>query len=190
MQFRALVDDLLDAYFGHYPVHATEIGNHDHDGAWPDLTAAGGEARLAWLTHAIGSLQSLDEGALSRDERIDRRILLQNLEALEFGERTLDEESWNPLTYVYLFGNGLFSLLAREFAPVDVRLRSAAERLRGLPAALDQARARLNAGGARQISQFHAQKAVERMPGLTDLADTAVEESSAVDDALRAEVAA
>ncbi|HEY8178511.1 MAG TPA: DUF885 domain-containing protein, partial [Candidatus Limnocylindria bacterium] len=128
-------------------------------------------------------------GALSRDDAIDRRILLENLAAIRFGEETLDEGSWNPMTYVYLFGTGLFGLLAREFAPLPDRMRSTAARLAALPAALDQARATLDAGGARPISTFHNQKAAERMSGLIDLVDTAVQEASDLDDgALRADV--
>ena len=49
MQFRAVVDELLDGYFAHYPVLATEKGNHAHDHEWGDLTDAGRHARLAWL---------------------------------------------------------------------------------------------------------------------------------------------
>src|SRR5918992_603096 len=79
----------------------------------------------------------------------DRRVLIENLEAMRFGEEVLREASWNPLSYVYLFGGGLFALLAREFAPLPDRLRSAAARMRSLPAALDAARATLAAGGER-----------------------------------------
>jgi uncharacterized protein (DUF885 family) len=190
MQFRAVVDDLLDGYFAHYPVLATEKGSHAHDGEWGDLTDAGRRDRLAWLAEAEARLGGLDEGALTADERMDRRILRTQLAAMRFDEETLDEASWNPLSYVYLFGAGLFSLLSREFAPADERLRSAAARLRALPAALDQARARLEAGGPRPVSRVHAQKAVERLPGLVDLADTAVEEATELTAELRDEVTA
>ena len=188
MQFRALVDDLLDGYFAHYPVLATEKGSHAHDGEWGDLTDAGRRDRLAWLAEAEGRLGGLDEAALTADERMDRRILRTHFAAMRFDEETLDEASWNPLSYVYLFGAGLFSLLSREFAPADARLRSAAARLRALPAALDQARARLEAGGPRPVSRVHAQKAVERLPGIADLADTAVEEAKDGTAELRDEV--
>ena len=188
MQFRALVDDLLDGYFAHYPVLATEKGSHAHDGEWGDLTDAGRRDRLAWLAEAEGRLGGLDEAALTADERMDRRILRTHFAAMRFDEETLDEASWNPLSYVYLFGAGLFSLLSREFAPADARLRSAAARLRALPAALDQARARLEAGGPRPVSGVHAQKAVERLPGIADLADTAVEEAKDGTAELRDEV--
>ena len=189
MEFRAVVDELLDGYFAHYPVLATEKGNHAHDHEWGDLTDAGRRDRLAWLAEISTRLEALPEDALTRDEQIDRRILRTQLAALRFDEETLDEASWNPLGYVYLFGAGLFGLLAREFSPLDQRLRSAAARLKALPAALDQARARLDAGGSRPISRLHAEKAIERLPGITDLADTAVQEAANVDATVRDEVA-
>jgi uncharacterized protein (DUF885 family) len=190
LQFRAVVDDLLDGYFAHYPVLATEKGNHAHDHEWGDLSDAGRRDRLAWLAAADSQLQALDDAALSADERTDRRILRTQVAAMRFDEETLDEASWNPLSYVYLLGAGLFSLIARDFAPREERLRSMAARLRALPAALDQARARLDAGGARPTSRLHTEKAIERLPGIADLADTAIEESSDLDEGLRDEVTA
>jgi uncharacterized protein (DUF885 family) len=191
MDFSAIVDEVLDGYFRQNPVHATEIGHHEHDGRWPDMSDAGRDASRAWLAEAIARVDAIPAAELTRDEGIDRRILSEYLAAARFSEETLDEASWNALSYVYLFGNGLFTLLAREFAPADQRLRSAASRLNGLPAALDQARHRLSSGGDRQVSRFHAQKALERLPGLLDLVDTAVEESKALDDGqLRDELAA
>jgi len=125
----------------------------------------------------VARLRAVDDEGLSRDEAVDRRVLIENLEAMRFGEDVLREASWNPLVYVYLFGGGLFALLAREFAPLPDRLGSAAARMRGLPAALDAARATLGAGGDRPVSRFHAEKAAERMVGVTDLCQTAVREA-------------
>ncbi|HYM53425.1 MAG TPA: DUF885 domain-containing protein, partial [Candidatus Dormibacteraeota bacterium] len=130
----------------------------------------------------------LDPAGLSRDEVIDRRMLLEHLAAMRFGEETLCELSWNPVSYVYLLGTGLFTLLAREFAPREDRLRSAVSRLRRLPAALDAARETLAAGGPRPVSRFHTQKAVELMAGVADLARSAVDEAKQVDGSLRAEI--
>ena len=189
MDFASLVDDVLAGYFRLHPVQATETGHHAHDAEWPDLTDAGRTARQAWLAGAIGRVEAVDPTTLSRDEAIDRRILLQNLEAIRFGEESLRDGTWNPLSYVYLLGSGLFSLLAREFAPLPERLRSAAARLRGLEAALDGARETLAGGGPRPVSRFHAQKATERMAGINDLARTAADEAEKLDDAaLRDEV--
>lgn len=191
MDFPALVGDLLDGYFAQYPASATEIGNHDHDGEWPDLTDAGAQARLAFLRDAQQRLRAFETSALSRDEAIDRRILLQNLAAAQFFEEELDEGSWNPLSYVYLFGGGLFALLAREFAPLPTRLASAASRLRGLPTALDAARIRLSSGRDRGgVSTFHTERAIATMPGVADLARSAATEAEGLREALTNEVRA
>ncbi len=174
MSFLALVDDLLADYFRLHPVHATETGEHAHDGAWPDLTDAGRRQRSAWLSESIERVTALDPAELGREQAVDRRVLLQYLEAMRFGEEELCEASWNPLTYVYLLGAGLFSLLAREFAPLPDRLASAARRMRGLSLALAGARETLSAGEGRPVSRFHTEKAVERVGGLVDLCRTAV----------------
>jgi uncharacterized protein (DUF885 family) len=159
------------------------MGEHAHDGRWPDLTDGGRTERAAWAADAIARLQAVADDGLSRDDHVDRRVLVENLEAMLFGEEVLREESWNPLGYVYLFGGGLFALLAREFAPLPDRLRSAASRMRGIPEALDAARATLEAGGERPVSRFHAEKAAERMVGVTDLCHTAVREAEGHGDA-------
>ncbi len=146
---QAVVDRFFADFFRLYPVDATEAGNHDHDGEWPDLTDAGKAERLAFLADARASLEAADEGGLAPEEAIDRRVLLTQIDALRFAEEELDELSWSAIAYVYLFGTGLFGLLSREFAAPEVRLASVARRMRGLPAALDDARANLDAPGGR-----------------------------------------
>jgi uncharacterized protein (DUF885 family) len=191
MSFATTVDELIADMFRLWPTNATELGNHDHDDRWPDLTDAGHAERLAFLQDAETRLGILDASSLTRDEAIDLRILREELAAMRFAEETLQEYRWSPLSYVYLFGGGLFSLLAREFAPLEDRLRSATGRLRGLPAALDAARSILAAPGERGTSTFHTEKALAQLPGVGQLADSAVAESEKVDDdALRAELSA
>lgn len=182
MSFLALVDDILAEYFRLHPVHATETGEHAHDGRWPDLTEAGRRERAGWLHRAIERVDALDPAELRREQVVDRRVLREYLDAMRFAEEELREGRWNPLSYVYLFGGGLFALLAREFAPARDRLASAAERMRNLPAALDGARATLSDPGDRAVSRFHTEKAVERMSGVTDLCRTAVAEAEGLDD--------
>ncbi len=191
MSFATTVDELIADMFRLWPTNATELGNHDHDDRWPDLTDAGHAERLAFLQDAETRLGILDASSLTRDEAIDLRILREELAAMRFAEETLQEYRWSPLSYVYLFGGGLFSLLAREFAPLEDRLRSATGRLRGLPAALDAARSILAAPGERGTSTFHTEKALAQLSGVGQLADSAVAESEKVDDdALRAELSA
>ena len=191
MDFPALVDGLLADYFRLQPVQATELGMHAYDNNWPDLTDAGHTAWLDWLTSALSRVEAVDCAGISRDEAIDRRILLENLSAMRFSADELREQEWNPLTYVYLLGNGLFSLLSREFAPLPHRLRSAAARMRDMPDVLAAARATLGVAGSRPVSRFHTEKGVERVAGIGDLVVTALAEGErAGDGALQAELQA
>jgi uncharacterized protein (DUF885 family) len=175
---QAVVDRFFADFFRLYPVHATEAGNHDQDGEWPDLTDAGRRERLAFLADARASLEAAEEATLTPDEEIDRRVLLTQIDALRFDAEELDELSWNAMAYVYLFGTGLFGLLSREFAALDVRLASVARRMGGLPGALEAARANLEAPGSRAVSRFHVEKAIATMPGVADLCRSAVEEAA------------
>jgi len=177
MELRPVVEEILADLFRLNPVVATDAGNHEHDGRWPDLTEKGRKARIAFLENAEKRLREVDTGSLSAADAIDRRVLLDELAAFRFGEDRLRELSWNPLAYVYLFGGGLFTLLAREFAPMDVRLRSVISRLRALPDALQAARGALVASGDRPVSSYHTEKAIERLSGVADLADEAVAEA-------------
>jgi uncharacterized protein (DUF885 family) len=189
MSFAETTNEFFADFFRLYPVNATEAGNHDHDGEWPDLTDAGRRQRLAFLEAARGELQAAEGASLTPDEAIDRRVLLTQVDALRFDADELDELSWNAMAYVYLFGTGLFGLLSREFAPLDVRLASVAGRMRGLPGALEGARANLEAPGSRAVSRFHVEKAITTMPGVANLCRSAAEEVAKLEAAeLRAEV--
>ena len=193
MDFAALVDELLADYFRLQPVNATELGHHGYDHHWPDLTDAGRAAWSEWLRDAEARVTAVKAAGLSRDDAIDRRVLLENLAAFRFAADTLREVEWNPMVYVYQFGGALFTMLAREYAPIEERLRALASRLRGLEVALDEARSCLltEAEGRRPVSRFHAEKAVERMGGVADLVTLAVGEAQATGDtALHAEVQA
>ena len=181
MSFATNVDDFFAEYFRLYPVNATEAGNHDHDGRWPDLTDAGMRERLEWLRVARQQLEAAE--GLSRDEAIDRRVLLTQIDAMRFDEEELDELSWSAITYSYLLGGGLFGLLSREFAPVADRLVSAAGRMEGIPVVLGAARANLTSGRGREVSGFHVEKAIQTMPGVADLCRTAVAMAADLGDA-------
>jgi hypothetical protein len=91
----------------------------------------------------------------------------------------LREDRWDPLGIVYLLGNGLFLLLAREFAPLADRLGSVAGRLEGMPGVLAAARARLGSDPTRPVSRLHAETALARLEGVASLAHDALAQAEA-----------
>jgi uncharacterized protein (DUF885 family) len=160
-------DAFLAEFFRINPTWATSIGAHDHDDRWPDLTEAGRAERLAFIDRWLGEFRSMT--GLEGDDAIDRDLLIGELEAALFSEIELREETWNPLDWVYLLGDGLFTLLAREFAPLDVRLTSVAGRLEGLPAVVEAARASLVGHAGRPVGRFQTETALRQLPGIEEL---------------------
>jgi uncharacterized protein (DUF885 family) len=171
--FRAFFED----YIATDPVHATDIGDHRHDGAWPDATEQGRLGRLAFVERWLATFGGLDEATLSPDDAIDRDLVVLELEALRFAETELREETWNPLAWVYLMGAGIFPLIARDFAPLASRLGSVTDRLVALPALLDAARHALVGLPGRPVGRLQTETALEQLAGVGELIDDALAEA-------------
>jgi len=179
--FAERADAFLGDFFRLYPVAATGAGNHAFDGEWPDLTEAGVAARLAFIDDWSAELRSMPDGPLTPDERIDRDLLTSELAALRFDEAELREAGWDPLSYVYLLGGGIFPLLARDFAPLATRLACVAARLERVPAVMTAAKAQLGRVDGRPVSRLHLEMALRQLPAITSLADDAVAQAEAAE---------
>ncbi|MGA3057633.1 MAG: DUF885 domain-containing protein [Candidatus Limnocylindrales bacterium] len=181
-EFAERVDAFLYEFFRLYPVSATATGMHAVDGEWPDLGESGRAARVAWAGRWESELRAMPGAVLAADERIDRDLLLSELAALRFDETDLREGAWDALGYVYLLGGGIFPLLARDFAPLEIRLASVAGRLEGVPAVLAAARVELGSLPERPASRLHTEMAIKQLPGIAALADDAVARAEAAAD--------
>ena len=179
--FPVRVDAFLAEYFSLLPLVATSAGMHDHDGRWPDLTEAGRDLRLAFYDRWKAELTGFDDARLTPDERADRDLLLSVLDAHLFSEVDLREDRWNPLDWIYLLGDGIFPLIARDFAPLADRLASVAERLQSMPAVLSAAREALVGHDGRPVARFHTEKAIAQLPGIPELIDDAVAAAAAAE---------
>ena len=168
----------LDEYFILHPTVATSIGDHRYDDRWPDVTETGRAARLAFADRWIAELRALPAGDLSGDDAIDRDLVVMELEAERFAETELRDETWDAMTWVYLLGDGIFTLIARDFAPLAERLASVAGRLEGLPAVIDGARVALQGpGDGRPVGRFQTETALEQLPGIVELVGEALGEA-------------
>jgi uncharacterized protein (DUF885 family) len=180
--FSDRVDAFLEEFFELSPVAATAIGNHAHDGEWPDLSDAGRAARLDFADRWESELRAMPDSGLSADELIDRDLLLSELAAMRFDETELLEESWDALSYVYLLGGGLFPLLARDFAPLAARLGSVSARLEGARAVVSEAHSHLGCLPDRPASRLHLDMARKQLPGIVALIEDAVAQAEAAAD--------
>ena len=169
IDFADLARAFIAESFALDPLEATNAGVHDHDARWPGWSSAGIAERLAFVDRWTALLEAIPSGSLSSDEAIDRDRLL-----LELGDRRYEArfaaDAWDPMTWVYRLGDGLFTLLARDFAPPATRLASFAGRLEGIPQIVAAAKERLASGAAGvPVSRFHTDIALLNVAGVEDL---------------------
>ncbi len=173
---RALVAFLRD-FFAGYPAAATAIGYHALDDRWGEGGEHGRRTRVAMLRRHRRSVEALDNSGLGPSERIDRQLLLESIDELLFAEETLREGAWDPLAVVSELGTGLFTLLAREFAPWAHRGTALLARVRGIPEVLAAAREELVGLPGRPVSLLHLETALAQLEGVQALLDEGVTEA-------------
>jgi uncharacterized protein (DUF885 family) len=167
------LDEFLGELFLRQPVFATAMGEHRFDDRWPDVSVAGLAEFGQWLRSWHPRFVGLDDERLSTDERIDRDLLVEEIDRMLFELEELREEKWDALGYLYLVGAGLFTLIAREFAPLPDRMSSFAGRVEGLPALLESAAANLTGLPGRPVSLLHLETALGQLDGIALLIDEA-----------------
>ena len=161
--FEALVNDYFDELARLSPVWATGIGDHRYDAFIDDVSEQGRERRRQLQLDLLQRIETLSRGRLSRAEQVDLAILRHHLKTSVWRHDILQEWAWNPLRYSGLAGDAVYGLMAREFAPLPDRLRSATSRLLQLPALLEQARSVLIPS---RVPRAHAETAIGQNRGI------------------------
>ena len=166
--FQNLADEYISDLVNLSPVYATAIGNHGADDELDQVDAAGRAETLALLRQYKAALDALDRNELSRANQVDAELLLHSLESDIWSIEVLREWAWNPLYYVNISGGAIYSLLSRDFAPLDTRLMSAASRLEEIPRFLEQARSSIEPA---RVPRIHAETAIAQNQGLNSIVD-------------------
>ena len=156
----ALIQARFDAWAATWPGEASRFGLHQHDGRLPDLSRA---AKLADIEaeHAfVDRLEGIDAAVLSPEVAFERdlalhsaRLRLFEAEVVRGWERTVDAAEE--------IGAALFTLTARDFAPLEQRLVPITSRIEGIPLALIQVRDRLGHDPVRLWLELEARSARE-----------------------------
>ena len=159
----------LEGWFQLSPVSATQIGDHRFDGELDDLSEAGRARGLEFSQGILAELQALDVSALSRQNQVDAAILRNQLQYDIWNAQTLQGWAWDPQLYSGLAGQAIYGLMAREFAPLPERLKSATARMQKIPALLAQARANLDPA---RVPKVHAETVARQNAGVLGIVDT------------------
>ena len=169
--FQNLADEYISDLTNFSPVSATMIGDHSADGELDQVDAAAREETLTSLREYRDALSALDRDEMSRANQVDAELLLHDLESSIWSSEQLQEWAWNPLYYVSRSGGSIYSLLSRDYAPIEQRLMAAASRLEQIPRFLEQARGELQ---PERVPKIHAETAVQQNPGLGSIIDTMI----------------
>ncbi len=183
-----LADDYISDLSNFSPVFATYVGDHSADHELDQVDSAARAKNRDLLLKYITALEAFDLDDMTRANQIDAEMLLNQLKSDLWAMDVLQEWAWNPLYYINLSGGSIYALLARDFAPIDQRLRNATKRLRQMPRFLQQSRATIE---PERVPKIHAETAIKQNPGLTSIIDSMiVPNMGALSDEDRAELAA
>ena len=167
--FADLSKRALEGWLQLSPVSATQIGEHKYDGELDDLSAAGRQKGLAFSKKILAELDATDTAALSRENQVDAAILRNQLQYDIWTAETLQSWAWDPQVYNNVAGGAIYGLMAREFAPLPERLKSATARMQKIPALLAQARENLDPA---RVPKVHAETVAKQNAGILSIVDT------------------
>ena len=170
-QFEDLAKRYLDESPALGPVGATSLGDHRFDHLVNQVSSEARAERVAFNKKYIEELEIIPKGELSRAYQVDAALLDNRLRSGIWRIEELQEWSWNPLRYTGLAGGAIYSLMAREFAPVEERLINVAGRLEQFPRMYAQIRETII---PERVPKIHAETAVKQNKGVLSILDNLV----------------
>src|SRR6476469_7178157 len=160
-KFQKLAKDYIEGLLQVSPEYATSLGDHRFDDKLSDYSD---EAEAKELKRAKDFRQQLEQFSdltkLTGPNKVDVRLMKDNIDNQIFGIEELKEREWNPLLYNQSLANSLYLLVARDFAPAEKRAASIKARLEKIPAGIAQAIANL-----KNPPQVYTETAIEQTQG-------------------------
>ncbi|TAM83074.1 MAG: DUF885 domain-containing protein [Acidobacteria bacterium] len=139
--FEKFVDEYFDGFFQFNPARATSAGIHKYDGELPAYSQTDIQNEIARNQRALRELARIPSDGLSQNNLLDATVLasLINGRLLDLA----DIRMWakDPGFYNAQAATALYTLVERDFAPLDDRLKSLIVRERRVPEILNNARA-------------------------------------------------
>jgi uncharacterized protein (DUF885 family) len=162
--------DLVEADFRHmiaiHPVIATYLGIHDGDGRLDDATRDAVVQEIADARKLQSDIAAIDPAGLSESVRLERELALHNVRRELFNLEV--HRLWERRSLAMDgLGDALFSVFARDYAPLAERLVALTSRLEAVPAYLEQHKTRATAPQVRLWQELEIDSG-EQMPFFYD----------------------
>jgi hypothetical protein len=160
-EFDLFADELFNRYLADNPTTATRLGVHLYDSRLEDQSQKGIQRQAKWCHDELKQLAAFDRAKLTPEQQTDAELIDGFLRAqlLEIE----DVRMWqrNPDEYSSGISGSAFTIMSRNYASQEDRLRSLVERERQMPAVFVAARANL-----KNPPKIYTEIALEQLPGI------------------------
>jgi len=140
-RFETMTHSFIEKLLVSHPEDASALGDHRYDSRVKDYSMGGVNADRTLYRNALQSLKAIPAADLSADNAVDSAIFQNELQARLFDIEVMHVAARDPLQYNP--SQGLYLLLARDYAPLRQRLAAANARLKAWPAILTAAKQNL-----------------------------------------------
>lgn len=148
-----------DVYFKYRPSDGTQAGFHQYDRVLEEYSKASVDERIAVLHKAEKTFSAVT--VKNPTEEADRALVLGDIRATLLELETVRGWEKNPDRYSSGVSSSIFTLISRNFASPEERLRSVIARERQMPAVFEAARANLS-----NPPRIYTEIAIEQLPGI------------------------
>ena len=135
---------LFGEYLGYlyetYPTSAAADGIHANDDLLEDMSRTSVDAQVRELGGWARRLDGINASTLTKEERLEQRMLADSIRARLFGLEELCHWQRSPLHYAETLAASLAGQVFFDYAPVTERARRVVSKLRQVPRLLDAAR--------------------------------------------------
>ena len=163
-KFAKTFEAYMDAYWKFFPTAGTLAGYYKYNDKLESLVESDIEEYLNGVDKVSADLvKKISRDKLSPDGQIDFDLLRDMIELNLLRLEKIVPQQLNPLYYNEIFLESLRSLLTKEFAPLDARLKSATERAKAIPGLVKSAKEEL-----KTPPKEYTEEAIRRFPAILD----------------------
>lgn len=160
------LDQLSNAYFDQYlfktyPTEATQLGVHQYDDVLEDYSKKGIAEQVSALKSWMKRLQAISVVGMPAAQQDDRDLLMNSIKSQLLTLTTIKPWENDPDFYSSFAANSAFSIMARDFAPGNVRMKALTKREVAMVTLLQQARENLV-----NPPKIYTEIALEQLPGI------------------------
>ena len=159
--FNQLVDQYFDGLNKFYPSNATYQGIHDFDNLLEDYSQESVARRVKFFKEFEQKFTAIDSPKLNSSDASDREIVLSNIKSSLLELERIKQWEKNPDIYSSGITSSVFTVMSRNFAPQDERLKIVIARQKQMPKVFDDARANL-----KNPPKIYTEIAIEQIPGI------------------------